>query len=57
MKRENKSNHGHYRIQSAIVQIYDAFGEAMKTGVPYQPLLNPPPADPACCHQSKNFSL
>jgi hypothetical protein len=32
------------------LQIHDALAEAMETGMPYQTLLNPPPADPACCH-------
>ena len=36
------------------LKIYDALTEAMKTGTPYQTRLNPPPADPRCCHPSKD---
>jgi hypothetical protein len=50
VKRKDETKHGHYRTQATILQIYDALAEAMQTGVPYQTLLNPPPADPACCH-------
>jgi hypothetical protein len=50
VKRKDESKHGHYRTQATILQIYDALGEAMQTGKPYQTLLNPPPADAACCH-------
>jgi hypothetical protein len=27
--------------------------EAMRTGKPYQTRLDPPPADPRCCHPPK----
>ena len=50
VKRKDETKHGHYRTQATILQIYDALGEAIQTGQPYQTLLNPPPADPACCH-------
>ena len=43
-----------YRTLETILQIYDALTEAMQTGRPYQSLLSPPPADPACCHPTKN---
>ena len=51
VKRKDEAKHnGHYRTQETILQIYDALGEAMQSGVPYQTSLNPPPADPTCCH-------
>jgi hypothetical protein len=45
--------HAHYRIIETILQIYDALGEAMQTGQPYQTLLSPPPASPTCCHPAR----
>ena len=33
--------------------IYDAMQEAMRTGSSYQTRLDPPPADPQCCHPPK----
>lgn len=53
VKRKDETKHGHYRTQATILQIYDALSEAMSSGVPYKTLLNPPPADPACCHPPK----
>jgi hypothetical protein len=53
VKRKDEAKHGHYRTKETILQIYDALGDAMKTGQPYQTLLSPLPADPACCHPPK----
>ena len=53
VKRKDETKHGHYRTKETILQIYDALGEAMQVGVPYQTLLSPPPADAACCHPPK----
>lgn len=39
-----------YRTKRVILEIYDAMQESMRTGRPYQTRLNPPPADPRCCH-------
>jgi hypothetical protein len=50
VKRKDEAKHGSYRTKDTILQIYDALGEAMETGVPYQTRLDPPPADPVCCH-------
>ena len=53
MKRKDETKHGHYRTQATILQIYDALGEAIQTGEPYQTLLSPPPTDPASCHPAR----
>jgi hypothetical protein len=50
VKRKDEAKHGTYRTKDTILQIYDALAESIASGVPYQTLLNPPPADPACCH-------
>ena len=54
VKRKDEAKHGHYRTKETILQIYDALAESIATGHPYQTLLNPPPADPACCHPPKS---
>ena len=41
---------GDYRTKRVILEIYDAMAEAIRTGQPYQTRLDPPPADPRCCH-------
>ena len=50
VKRKDIAAHGTYRTQETILRIYDALSEAQRTGQPYQTLLDPPPADPRCCH-------
>jgi len=55
-KDEAKFN-GNYRTKRVILEIYDEMAQAMSTGVPYQTRLNPPPADPACCHPQKKLGI
>lgn len=50
VKREDEKKWGDYRTQRVILEIYDALAETIRTGQPYQTLLNPPPADARCCH-------
>ena len=51
-KDEAKFN-GDYRTKRVILETYDALAASMQTGHPYQTRLNPPPADPRCCHPPK----
>jgi hypothetical protein len=44
-KRDRKA-FGEYRTKRLILEIYDAMAEAIRTGIPYQTRLDPPPADP-----------
>lgn len=53
VKRKDEQNYGEYRTKRVILEIYDAMQEAMQTGNPYQTRLDPPPADPRCCHPPK----
>ena len=53
VKRKDEAKHGTYRTKETILQIYDALAESIATGRPYQTLLDPPPADPACCHPAR----
>ena len=49
--------YGEYRTKRVLLDIYDAMQEAASTGVPYQTLLDPPPADPRCCHPPRAISI
>src|SRR5690606_163038 len=51
VKRKDEAAHGEYRTKRVILEIYDDMAEAMRTGVPYQTRLAPPPADPRVAHQ------
>lgn len=50
VKRKDEQKYGHYRTKDKTLEIYDAMAEAIKTGQPYQTLLDPPPADPRMAH-------
>jgi hypothetical protein len=39
-----------YCKKRVILEIYDAVQESICAGKPYQTRLDPPPADPCCCH-------
>ena len=55
VKRKDEAKFkGDYRTKRVILEIYDALAAAMQTGHPYQTRLEPPPADPACCHPPRN---
>ena len=53
VKRKDESKHGTYRTKATILQIYDALGESMASGVPYQTRLSPVPTDPRIAHMPK----
>ncbi|WP_416673594.1 Eco57I restriction-modification methylase domain-containing protein [Egbenema bharatensis] len=53
VKRKDEQKHRHYRTKDKILEIYDAMAKAMKTGQPYQTLLDPPPADPSVAHSPR----
>ncbi len=52
-RKNDEKAHGEYRTKRVILEIYDAMAEAIRTGKPYQTRLDPPPADPKCCHPAK----
>jgi hypothetical protein len=58
VKRKDEAKHsGIYRTKETSLQIYDALAESTRTGTPYQTRLNPPPADPSCCHPPKETQV
>jgi hypothetical protein len=46
VKRKDEKAHGSYRTKEAILDIYDAMAEAIRTGQSYQTVLDPPPGPP-----------
>jgi hypothetical protein len=50
VRRKDIDQHGEYRTQRVILEIYDALAESTRTGQPYQTRLDPPPADPRVAH-------
>ncbi|MBI4471362.1 MAG: hypothetical protein HY646_01760 [Acidobacteria bacterium] len=50
VKRKDIEKRGDYRTKRVVLEVYDAMAEAIRTGQPYQTRLDPPPADPRCCH-------
>jgi len=56
VKRKDEAKYnGIYRTKDTILEIYDALTESIRTGHPYQTRLDPPPADPRCCHPSREI--
>jgi len=52
-RRDEEKHNFDYRTKRVILEIYDAMQEAIRTGQPYQTRLDPPPADPRCCHSPR----
>ncbi len=53
VKRKDEKAFGEYRTKRVILEVYDAMAEAMKTGVAYQTIVSPPPADLSVAHQAR----
>ncbi len=50
VRRKDEEKYGEYRTKRVILEIYDRMQAAIDSGRPYQTILDPPPADPRCCH-------
>ena len=50
VRRKDEEKWAEYRTKRVILEIYDALAESIRAGQPYQTRLDPPPADPRCCH-------
>ena len=47
IKRKDEQQHGSYRTKELIMEIYDKIAESIKTGRPYETILDPPPGPPS----------
>jgi hypothetical protein len=52
VKRRDEEQHGHYRTKALILDVYRKMADAIATGVPYETILDPPPADARVAHQA-----
>ncbi|NEE01150.1 Eco57I restriction-modification methylase domain-containing protein [Phytoactinopolyspora halotolerans] len=43
VRRKDEAAHGEYRTKRLILEVYDAMAEAIRTGVPYQSIVDPEP--------------
>jgi hypothetical protein len=43
VRRRDEERFGGYRTKRLILESYDAMAEAIRTGVPYRSMLDPPP--------------
>ena len=43
VKRKDEQRYSSFRTKELILDVYDAMAEAVRTGVPYQTILDPPP--------------
>ena len=50
LRKYEERDHGEFRTKRLVLEIYDALAAAIRLGRPYQTRLDPPPADPRCCH-------
>jgi hypothetical protein len=53
VKRRDEEQHGGYRTKALILDVYRKMADAIATGVPYQTILDPPPADPRVAHPAR----
>jgi hypothetical protein len=53
LRKYEERDHDEFRTKRVVLEIYDKLTESIRTGRPYQTRLNPPPADPRCCHASE----
>jgi hypothetical protein len=50
IRERDQQAYGEYRTKRVILEIFDAIQHATAVGIPYQTLLDPPPADPRVAH-------
>ena len=53
VKRKDIKQYGDYRTKLQILDIYDRMQKVIDTGISYQTLLDPPPADPRVAHLTR----
>ena len=52
-RKDEEKYDGDFRTKRVILEMYDAMQAAIRTGRRYESRLNPPSADPHCCHSAK----
>lgn len=54
LRKYEERDCGEFLTKRVVLEIYDAMQEAIRSGQPYQTRLDPPPADPSCCHPPRS---
>lgn len=57
VRRKDEERFGEYRTKRVILEIYDAMQNAIESGVSYQTVLDPPPADPRVAHPPREVTV
>ena len=57
VRGDDQAAYGEYRTKRMILEIYDAMQRAIETGEPFKTILDPPSADPSCCHPKKTVGI
>ena len=50
VRRKDEERFGEYRTKHVVLDVYDSIQVSIATGAAYRTVLDPPPADPGCCH-------
>ena len=50
VRRKDEETFGEYRTKHVVLDIYDSIQVSIASGEVYRTTLDPPPADPHCCH-------
>jgi hypothetical protein len=56
VKRHDEAEYGNYRTKALILDVYRKMADAIATGVPYETILDPPPADLRVAHQGAGLA-
>jgi len=57
LKEKEIAQYDEFRTKRICLQVYDALAESIRTGMPYRTRIDPPPADPQCCHPKPNVGI
>ena len=53
VRRKDEEKFSEYRTKRIVLEVYDAMQISIATRETYRTLLDPPPADPRCCHSPR----
>ena len=53
VRRKDEEKFGEYRTKRVVLDIYDSIQVSIATGGTFRTVLDPPPAEPRCCHSPR----
>lgn len=57
VKKNDIREFGDFRTKKLILHVYDKMQEAIESGIPYETILDPPPADPRVAHPPREVTV